>query len=200
MDIDFVDIDFVEIGTSNFSTIIEECGEDVIGFSIEPIKYYLDCLPDKKNVKKINVAITSNRDKDFIDIYYIPESVINEENLHPCLKGCNTIGDYHPLHIAFNYQKFVIREQVRLLNIDEFLKMYNIRNIKFLKIDTEGHDVCILNGLFDYISKLEKIYYPNKIMFESNEHTPTEKVDRIIERSLALGYKVNRGYDTILEL
>ena len=34
--------DFIEIGTSDFDTLIESSDDNVVGLSIEPIKYYLD--------------------------------------------------------------------------------------------------------------------------------------------------------------
>ena len=43
---------FVEIGTSDFDTLIEGADDEQVGLSIEPIAYYLNKLPDKKNVKK----------------------------------------------------------------------------------------------------------------------------------------------------
>ena len=42
--------DFIEIGTSDFDTLIEDASESTRGISIEPIKYYLDRLPNKENV------------------------------------------------------------------------------------------------------------------------------------------------------
>jgi hypothetical protein len=61
--------DFIEVGTANFDTIIEKVDDNTRGISIEPLKFYLDQLPDKKNVVKVNAAL-SNKD-GFIDIYYI---------------------------------------------------------------------------------------------------------------------------------
>ena len=46
-----IDLDFVEIGTCNFETLIQECASDAKGISIEPISDYLNQLPDKENVK-----------------------------------------------------------------------------------------------------------------------------------------------------
>ena len=47
--------DFIEIGT----------------YDLEPIKFYLDRLPNKKNVTKVNAAISEYN--GFIDIYHIEE-------------------------------------------------------------------------------------------------------------------------------
>ena len=75
------DYDFIEIGTSNFETLIQNATNEK-GLSVEPLKYYLDCLPDKTNVKKINVAITDEPLCDTVDFYYIPENVIIENRLY----------------------------------------------------------------------------------------------------------------------
>lgn len=199
-----IDIDFLEIGTSDFDTLLHNAKPDEIGISVEPISYYLDNMPNKKNVLKVNTAITSNKIEDTIDIYYIPENVLKENSLPWWLKGCNRINEYHPLHIQSNLQRFVKIEKVTLTNIEDFLTQYKIRGIKHLKIDTEGHDAIILNGFFDYLEKepvKAKIYYPKTIFFESNSNIPEIVIDKLIERSIHLGYKlVSRGTDTHLIL
>jgi hypothetical protein len=204
-DSDEIDVDFIEIGTSNFDTLLQTAKPNEIGISVEPILHYLTSLPDKKNVLKVNTAITSNRTADSIDIYYIPEDVIDTNGIDYWFKGCNSVNSYHPLHIRYNLQKFVRINKSKLVNIEDFLREYRVRGIKYLKIDTEGHDIVILNGLFDYLEsepKKSKKYYPKKILFESNFITPKEKVDAIIERSRVFGYKlVSRdNSDTRLEL
>lgn len=201
---ELVDIDFLEIGTSNFDTLLHKADPSEIGISVEPIKYYLDSMPDRSNVLKANVAITSNRESDTISIYYIKESELIKNNLPWWLKGCNKINDYHPLHIEGNFKNYVTIEEVSLINIDEFLQKYKIRGIKYLKIDTEGHDAIILNGLFDYLlsmPKKSKEYYPKEILFESNANIDKDVIDRLIERSIILGYKlISRNEDTHLIL
>lgn len=196
-----MDIDFLEIGTSNFETCIQECHESEIGISVDAISYYLDCLPNKSNVKKVHTAITSERKSDSIKIYYIPEDDIVKNNLYSWFKGCNKIGEYHPLHIQHNLTHLVKIEDVPLINIDEFLIQHNIRKIKYLKIDTEGHDYVILNGLFKYLETKTKDYYPQRIQFESNEHISEIDLMNIIYYGIHIGYTlVSRGLDTILEL
>lgn len=196
-----MNVDFVEIGTSNFDTLLQESNDTQIGFSVEPILYYLNSLPNKKNVTKVNAAITTNKKANTIEIYYIPEDVCDKHKLPSWFKGCNSIGKYHPYHISHNVTEHVVKEHVRLMNIDEFLKLYNIKRIKYLKIDTEGHDIIILNGLFDYVEKLDRSYYPLKILFETNSHTPKEDVDAFLDRVNKLGYKlIYRNTDTLIEL
>ena len=195
--------DFIEIGTSNFDTLIETADDETYGISVEPIKYYLDQLPNKKNVKKINKAITdivTNENKK-INIFYIPESIINYYNLGFGLRGCNSINDYHPLHKKFNLCHLVQKDKVELLSIKDLFIDNNVGSLKLLKIDTEGHDVIILNGLYKYLNEtLNKDIYPKKIIFESNDNTPSIMVDDIIEKFIKLGYVlVSRSHDTTIE-
>ena len=193
-------LDFLEIGTSNFDTLLQTCDDTQIGMSVEPLKFYLDDLPDRPLVRKVHAAITHNKSSDSIRIFYIPPSVIDQYGLPQWFKGCNKIGDYHPLHKYHHVEHYVKIEDVPLLNVDEFFKLHSIESIKFLKIDTEGHDTVILRGLFEYLQTVGTETYPLKIQFESNENTKATDVDDIIFLFTSLGYKLAfRGYDTLLE-
>jgi hypothetical protein len=195
--------DFIEIGTSNFDTLIQNSNEETFGISVEPIKYYLDQLPNKKNVKKINKAVTDKvlPGNEKIMIYYIPEDIIEKYKLGWWLKGCNSINDYHMLHKNYNIQHLVKKDEVELISIEELLIENNVGTLELLKIDTEGHDVIILNGLYDYLNKVDIDFFPKKIIFESNAMIPTNLVDNIIEKFINIGYTlINRGEDTILQL
>jgi FkbM family methyltransferase len=195
-----MNLDFLEIGTSNFDTLLQSCKNDEIGISVEPLKFYLDDLPDKPNVKKICAAITTNKQSDYMNIFYIPPDVVDRQKLPQWFKGCNKIGNYHPLHIEHRVEQYVKIDKVPLVNIDEFLQTNNIQTIRFLKIDTEGHDYIIMKGLYEYLKDKSDIQYPRKIQFESNEHTSIEKVTLIVNLFMSLGYRlVSRGYDTLLE-
>ena len=88
-----IDLDFLEIGTSDVDTLIQECDDNTVGISVEPIKYYIDKLPNKKNVIKVNSAITGDNvpKNTKIKIFYIPFDIIINENLPIYLRGCNSI-------------------------------------------------------------------------------------------------------------
>jgi len=194
------DLDFIEIGTSNFDTLIQTCEDDSVGICVEPIKHYLDQLPNKKNILKVNVAITGDLvHNKKIKIYYIPEEVIMKEKLKVFFRGCNKIGDFHPLHIKHKLTHLVKIDDVDLINIGDFLKNNNIRKIKYLQIDTEGHDINIMNGLYRYIHKLPKEYHPTEIKFETNSNSSTNEVDGVIEKYSRLKYTVvSRNLNTLI--
>ena len=192
-----VDYDFIEIGTSNFETLIQSADDTTKGISVDAVKYYIDCLPDKLNCKKINVGISNVN--AVLDVYYIDEKVIESNNLPYWFKGCNCINAYHPLHIKHNVSHLCKIEKVNVITTYELFYTNNVKRVKYLKIDTEGHDCIILKSLFSYIKCLPDIFYPCKIQFETNEHHTVASVNEIITLFGSIGYRlVHRGYDTII--
>jgi FkbM family methyltransferase len=191
--------DFIEIGTSVHDTLIEVASNETVGLSVEPIKKYIDMLPNKPNVTKVNAAITAYRTSDIVDLYYIPDYIIDANGWPEWLKGCNSINTYHPQQLSGTRANEVRIDKVPLLNISELFEQYNVQRVKYLKIDTEGHDCVILNGLFDYLMSQSIEKYPLKIEFESNIWTAPADVDAVINRASKRGYKlISRGHDTIL--
>jgi hypothetical protein len=194
-----IDYDFIEIGTSNFDTLIQSADDNTIGISVDAVKHYIDNLPNKLNCKKVNVGISNVNST--LDVYYIPETLIEQHNLQSWFKGCNCMNEFHPLHISHNVTHLCKIDKVKVITTYELFYQNNVRNVKYLKIDTEGHDVIILKTLFYYLKYLPLIFYPNKILFESNEISNSNEVDEIIQLYCSIGYKLHsRGYDSVLVL
>jgi hypothetical protein len=177
-----VDADFIEIGTSNFDTIVQLIGTSASqplallglrGFVVEPVVSYLDSLPSIPGVEKANLAITgranyastasafaSSPDGDgggggvgeSLSLYYIPLEVIEELHFPAWLRGCNSIGGYHHQHLALNITEFVSVVPIPVVPISEFLQQRGIRGVRLLKIDTEGFDILILDEYIEYLT------------------------------------------------
>lgn len=94
------DYDFIEIGTAFFDTLIEKA-TDEYGLSVEPIKEYLDKLPNKPNVTKIEGAVVANGDSKDLDVYYVTEEDIDKHKLGEWMKGCNSVGKPHDFHLNY---------------------------------------------------------------------------------------------------
>ena len=194
-----INYDFIEIGTSNFDTLIQSADDTTKGISVDAVKHYIDQLPEKLNCKKINVGISNIHST--LDVYYIPEFLIEQHNLQAWFKGCNCINNYHPLHISHNVSHLCQIDKVKVITTYELFYQNNVRNVKYLKIDTEGHDATILKTLFFYLKYLPTVFYPNKILFETNEHSKCREVDEVIHLYCSIGYKLeSRGYDSVLVL
>jgi len=196
-----MEYDFVEIGTSNFRTLIEKANDTTVGISVEPLAMYLNQLPNPKNVKKLNVAISFDNSNSEIIIFYIPENIILENNLPNYLQGCNSLLDFHPKHIELNVQEFVKKQTVQQIPISQLFEENNIEKLNLLKIDTEGGDCFILKHFSDYLVTKDKECYPKKIIFETNALTDPLIVKNTIEIFCNLGYRLGKKQnktDTIL--
>lgn len=188
-----MDYDFIEIGTSDFDTLIELANDSTIGLSIEPIVEYLNRLPNKAKVKKINAAISIDGTDSPVDIFYVDPLLVDE--FYPYIRGCNRVGSCHPLLlensiINQNKEKYIKRTSVNQITFKELYKQYDIRNVNTLKIDTEGFDCAILNLLLDYLNENTQGDYPNEIIFETNFLTDKSVILQTIERFINVGYNI----------
>lgn len=193
--------DFMEIGTSNFDTLIETATDTTQGISIEAIKYYLDCLPDRPGVKKVNCAVSRSNQKEMLQVFYVPESVIAERNLPDWLRGCNSVGDYHLQHRKLGITDLVVKKHVPCIPIGEIFEQYDVTELDYLKIDTEGSDAEIMLHLYEYLITQPANKKPHRILFESNELNPAHLVELVKTKFVEIGYRVVKSdTDTVLEL
>lgn len=192
--------DFIEIGTSDFDTEIQNCDDDKIGLSIEPLIHYLDNLPNKKNVTKVNAAVSNYN--GFVDIYYLNEEIIKKFDLPDYVKGQNSIGNPHPeiLHwfVRGLTNEDISKKNVPVINFETIFKKYNVESLELLKVDTEGHDCIIMEDYLGYVSNNHNLL-AKKIIFESNILSNQASVNSIINKCVSLGYTiVKTGENTIL--
>lgn len=192
--------DFIEIGTSSFDTLIETASDTTVGISIEPVKHYIDRLPNKPHVKKLQIAVSRTDNLGVLDVYYIPEDVITAHNLPGWLCGCNAVGQYHFQHVKLGLTHLVVQETVAVLPIALVFEQNNVTELDYLKIDTEGSDCAIMLNLFKFLKTQPTTRYPKRILFESNELSVPAEVEYVKAEFISLRYRViQAGYDTILE-
>jgi glycosyltransferase involved in cell wall biosynthesis len=201
--LDFNILDFIEIGTSDFNTEIESA-QGKRGLSVEPIKRYLDALPDVEGVAKECAAI-SNYD-GHLNIYSITPETITTYNLPDWLRGCNSVNNYHPTCLRLVLDKHLDErkvfevERVQVMTFGTLVKKHNIHGCRYLKIDTEGHDVVIVDSYLDCVDAGEFTLVP-KIRFEANCLTDNTVIERILQRLSGYGYNdwVRDGDDIVIE-
>ena len=183
-------LDFIEIGTSDFSTEIQEAMGRT-GLSIEPIQHYLDALPDVEGVTKVRAAVS---DYDgYINVYNVHPDLIKKYQLPDWVRGCNSVNNYHPTVLKIILEKRLDErelfrvERVPVMTFSTLIKKHNVRGCRYLKIDTEGHDVVILNSYLECVTRGEFSLAP-KIQFEATELTPSKVTDAMIEKMKTFGY------------
>jgi len=177
--------DFVEIGTNNFDTLIQLATNER-GISIEPLKFYLDELPDKPNVTKLNCAISDKSDKG--TVYYVDREKIKKYNLPSWAQGCCSFNKPHVTvsnmfkNLGLDDNEFS-KYETEVITPKELIDRYDITEIDFLKVDTEGHDCQIINEFVNHI-------IPKKIKFETNVLTQSKEICQVLRRLISLGYKI----------
>jgi hypothetical protein len=197
--------DFIEIGTSDFDTIIQSCSHKDVGLSIEALEIYLNRLPNKQNVKKLNYAISDQCGE--IDVFYVEPQKIEELKLPFWVKGCNSVGKPHITIVnlltdmKLNPIDIITKKSVVVKDIKTLFEENDVSGIGFFKIDTEGHDCVILNNYIDYCATNKELL-AKKILFETNVLSSTSDQDAVINRFIELGYKImyRNETDTMLYL
>lgn len=199
--------DYVDIGTSNFDTSINDIGENLnlTVLLVEPVTYYINQFEKYKFIKNLflcNCAISDIEGFDYA--YYLPEEFIN---IHfptkRWLRGCNSIGSPHHLVIdeltlAKIDLNVIEKQRIEKITFDTLCRLFNIESIGRLKIDVERQEHLILPAI---VKKLEQGMQINSLFIE---HSPSdinfslkEDIFRHIEK---LNYtRINHQFDIELK-
>jgi hypothetical protein len=179
--------DFIEIGTSDFDSVVELSKENAVGICVEPVRLHLDSLPDRTSVKKVCSAISKDNRRGECRVYYMHPAIVSALGLPEWLKGCNSVNQYHPQHTKLGISHLVQVETVPEIPISDLLAENNVTSIGLLKIDTEGSDCSILMWLFADLIKSPHVA-PKKIIFENNALTDKDDLAIILSLYNAFGY------------
>lgn len=194
-----INYDFIEIGTSDFDNLIEKADDLTIGLSIEPVKVYFDRLPNKKNVKKINCAVSDTDTQ--MTCYWVDPDDIQKYKLPNWIRGCGTINHEHPLVVteleSRNIKDIYKSNICDVISWNTLINRENIASVSFLKIDAEGSDYSILESILQSDCDV----FPEKIQFENKDFINNLRLNNIISGFLKKNYyiKDNSSYDIVLE-
>jgi len=139
---------FVEVGACDFDTCEQLIKNGWKGLVIEPVKVYFDRLPKYDSIIYENIAIDSNNGHSII--HYIDPKYITENNKWE--KGISSLlSSGGPLNLTNNQHikryKNPIKQDIQTYTLNRICEKHNIKNIDFLKIDTEGHDLKVLKSI-----------------------------------------------------
>lgn len=177
-------IDYVDIGTSDFEIGSGQIECDKTYILVEPLKMYLDNLPNDTNITKVNNAI-GDKEGD-LPIFYVSQENIEKYNLPYWVRGCNKIGEKHPVVIKYLLDANITEDifsvdTVKTITFKQLIDDFCIGHICNLKIDTEGYDHIILNDVITEIINGNVVI--DKITVEYIEyHGNTELIDSLYEK------------------
>ena len=191
---------FVEIGTSDFDTEIEKANDTDVGLSVEPLKMFLDRLPDKQNCTKVNVAISDR--PDTLSMYYVDPEDVRKHELPSWVIGCNSLGKPQPTVSKLlqdkNLESLIKTKPVQVITFGMLMEEQGVAGIDYLKVDTEGHDPIVLRSMIEYCDRNPGVY-PLRIQFESNGLADKRSEEEMIKALEKRGYSIeSRGSDTIM--
>jgi hypothetical protein len=168
---------FVEIGSSYFNTLRELCDKGWKGIMVDPLEIALNKVPDHDNLIKVTGAI----DADFSikkltkvkDKYW--DTLPDKDYL-----GMASIGENAPIKDAT--PQYIEEIDIACVPFNFLMEQLNIKEIDYLKIDTEGLDFDIIKSinfnLFDI--KLIKTEYEH---ISDQGYTLEEMVDFLKENN-----------------
>lgn len=215
---------FIEVGASDFNTISQFLADGdsscpmgyalrtwdvagVRGLVVEPVKHLLIRLPNLPGVLKVDVALGStdgsvvfNHVREdaasrFPDSYavYLARGTGNVGSPHPQLSECL-------LNEGISYADVMTSKDVQMWSFATLAERYRVASVDVLKLDCEGSDCDVLQGLIDYCRD-GLMCFPRIISFETNSLCPEPVVCDVIRQLEGVGYRVLwRGRDTALKL
>lgn len=185
---------FVEIGVGLSGTCHQLLENGWRGIMIEPLKEVCDKIVPHPNLSVENVAISTEQGTEIL-LRVKDENVFREPNLVLGMSGLKK--GYNPL-LGKMYDGFLNEIEVQTVTIQHIIEKYKLKEIHFLKVDTEGMDIEILtNYSFDILPtmiKFEHVHGSGTIYDYSfvglDQIGASQKYLDLIDRLKSLGYLV----------
>jgi len=183
-------VDFLEIGCSDFNTAAQLT--QLTGISVEPIPIYLDALPARQGLRKMQVAASNESGVD-VDVYWSDSKAIEptceasflEAHGMTCcfpqwVRGCNQLGSFsedvaRAIEHPYDSSPCVMGSRdddelfhvtpTRVLTVGQILEEQRVASLNFVKVDTEGYDGRIVNSLLDAVGEQSSLR-PDHIKYE----------------------------------
>ena len=189
------DIDYLEIGTSDFDTLVQTAhamntlaaaapsaaGENpaisapFMGISVEPVHHYVSKLPSSEHLATIEAALGSR--SGYLGVYaFNPLHLGADVNK---LRGCSAVDSVHTaaktvLSRSPHTSTLIVERYVTpVLTVGELYAKTGLRRPLYMKIDAEGLDFTIALETLSFLDRFS-LPHPCMIGLESNarEHYP----------------------------
>ena len=195
--------EFLEVTSGGRSTTyMENIQPEQNGITVMALQNYFDSLPDKPNVVKINKAVVADEQANSVEVYFIPESIIDKFKYEPYLKSCNSFNKPHPAHTGQGIPHLVQTVSVPATTLKKIYTENQVESLFHLVLNTEGDDSDILLGFADYLATIPSTRWPTKITFKSTDQlTNPAKAQEAVDKYISMNYIMlvpSIGYITVL--
>ncbi len=144
----------IDIGACIGETLYQFDDFDIV-YAIEPAEEEFKILKEKyKNDKRIipiQCAISDENGEDILNCY--------ENGRYSSFLEFNKEGKFYE-YCEKNAESFDILKRkikVKTIRLDTFIEKYNLNKIDYLKTDTQGYDLKVVQSLGKYIKNIKKI-------------------------------------------
>ena len=211
--------DFIEVGTSDWGTLTQFCaGEDnkavlasevrtsidslrwARGLAVEPVREYLDALPQLPRVSKVEAAM--GEISGDATLYMVStENVQRYIHKNPVLgyvmwyaKSLSCVGRPHPqlswMLREVGRDDLMEQRSIRVLSWADLCALHSVASVDVVQLDCEGMDCAVLRGLLTH-SERDPASLPRLIQFEAKaELTDSAEIDATLAALVARGYNI----------
>jgi len=134
---------FLEIGSSYFRTLRHLCDKGWQGIMIDPISIALDQVKPHPNLFKINTAIMPQ--EGYYDFVKPKDEHFFEFDQD--FQGSSTFNEIMWFWDRADFDSRVERTKVYCITFDMLCSSIGLTDIDYLKIDTEGSDLSIIQSI-----------------------------------------------------
>jgi hypothetical protein len=169
-------LDFVEVGTSSFNTLIGEAAARALpvrGASVEVLSIYLDQLPVVPGVAKLNFGVMGHEDHaPTVEAFFVHPFDLLAFDLDGYLAGCNSVGRPHATVVrelaARGLSGLLRRAPVRALSVAALFLAVAACRVGKVKFDVEGLDPELLVGYAAFLWR-HPACFADVVLCELNE-------------------------------
>ncbi len=194
---------FIEIGTSDFDTLIPLAKQGWKGIFVEPVKPLLDNLERIDGCHYINKAIWTYNGS--VDIVY-PTNINEYSGDDEWIKGIGRLSGVGGAHSLFYWDDDLLKvkersisKKVESIKLDTLIESFQLEDIDFLKIDIEGLEYKILEdyswNIKPKILKFEFAHWTSKD--NDNKDRVDADINHWITRLEDMGYIVYKEKEDV---
>ena len=132
-------LDFIEVGTNDRDTLIQQARDCSRGLSIEAVAHYLNRLPVRPNVRKIHAAVVGiDHRGETVDFVGVPPEDIARYNLNHAVGEMGSVGKPTAL-LAQDLQRLNLTHILRVqrtpaLTFGAILEREGVNTVEYLKV------------------------------------------------------------------
>ena len=133
-----------------------------------------------------------------MNIHWVTPEDLIKWNLPDWVRGSNSISQPHIVVQEecdlknINYDDVITISKIKIKSWKTLAKENNIKGVKLIKIDTEGHEHIIMKNLLEDLIERSS-FRPEKIFFENNKCANKPKLTEAVQGFEKLGYALSKA-------